>query len=972
MLDSLAAFLAVFSVAVRRLWSGRGLALAAAFGLTVIVAFTLGVPLYTDAVYHQVLTTEIGRSASWRKPAFAFLFRFVARGNVDPGADMWMHLEPADRYMTDEVPGVLGLPRRLYVRYFSTDSFPVFPTTGGDSSRTATYDAGQQALTYLSLGHLSDLPEHVTLDGRWPQEMAGPDDPIEVLVSQSAANELGLQVGERYVVYANKVAGFRGQMLAVITGIWAPNDRNEAYWFTDPYVFDSVLLTTERNFAAFVTPMLVGDTAVAQWYMQFDDALVRSDTVTPLLERMARVQTHTATLLPGTRLEASPERSLNQYQQKSRQLTVKLLAFSMPLLLLLFAFLTLVAGLMVDNRRNEMAVLRSRGASAWQVVGIAAVEALLLAGLAAATGLLLGINVARLMGLTRSFLAFDNPTGIPVEVTPAALRIGAIAVLLAVLVIVLPVFGAARHTIITYKQQRARSLRGPWWQRAWLDVLLLIPAAYGTYLLRGQGTVALPAALATVSEDAFGNPLLFLVPAFAMIAVALLLLRLMPILLRGLAWLLGPMPGVSLVLATRQLARTPGFYATPLLLLVLTLALATFTASLAATLDQNLLDRVRYRVGSDLMIVEMEGTSPSAGFEQLAEAARGGQAAQPAPAPNTSGSMSNYAALDGVADVTHVGSYRATVRFSSRNVTGQLIGVERVGFSRVTFWRRDFADQSLGALMNTLAGSSDSLLLPESVMQEQALRIGDRVQVIVTLEDGHASIPFRVAGTFRLWPGWYPDPEDDRAGSLFVGNLDYIWDMAGFQLPYRVWLKLEPGTHPVQVLAGVERLGVTLERADHTEELIESEQARPERQGLFGVLSVGFAAAALLTVLGFFLHIIFSLRRRYIELGVLAAIGLGKQQIATLLGWEMLVLLGTGGAAGTLLGVTASRLYIPFLQVGATVEARTVPFRIILPWPALYTIYALFAAMFVLALAALVMFAFRMRVFEAVKLGETG
>jgi len=33
MLDSLAAFLAVFSVAVRRLWSGRGLALAAAFGL---------------------------------------------------------------------------------------------------------------------------------------------------------------------------------------------------------------------------------------------------------------------------------------------------------------------------------------------------------------------------------------------------------------------------------------------------------------------------------------------------------------------------------------------------------------------------------------------------------------------------------------------------------------------------------------------------------------------------------------------------------------------------------------------------------------------------------------------------------------------------------------------------------------------------------------------------------------------------
>ena len=44
-----------------------------------------------------------------------------------------------------------------------------------------------------------------------------------------------------------------------------------------------------------------------------------------------------------------------------------------------------------------------------------------------------------------------------------------------------PTFGAARHTIITYKQERARTMRRPWWQSAWLDVLLLVPAVYGLY-----------------------------------------------------------------------------------------------------------------------------------------------------------------------------------------------------------------------------------------------------------------------------------------------------------------------------------------------------------------------------------------------------------------------------------------------------------------------------------------------------------
>ena len=75
---------------------------------------------------------------------------------------------------------------------------------------------------------------------------------------------------------------------------------------------------------------------------------------------------------------------------------------------------------------------------------------------------------------------------------------------------VFPSLGASQHTIVTYKREQARTIRAPWWQRAWLDVLLLIPAVYGTYLLRSRAASPCPA---RTDGSPFSNPLLFLIPA---------------------------------------------------------------------------------------------------------------------------------------------------------------------------------------------------------------------------------------------------------------------------------------------------------------------------------------------------------------------------------------------------------------------------------------------------------------------------
>ena len=152
--------------------------------------------------------------------------------------------------------------------------------------------------------------------------------------------------------------------------------------------------------------------------------------------------------------------------------------------------------------------------------------------------------------------------------------------------------------------------------------------------------------------------------------------------------------------------------------------------------------------------------------------------------------------------------------------------------------------------------------------------------------------------------------------------------------------------------------------------MIAGEQGRPERQGLFGLLSVGFLAAAALTVLGFLVFAVVSFQRRFIELGMLRAIGLSVGQMSAYLAGEQAVLILTGLGIGTLLGFVASVLFIPYFQVGSDKFALVPSFVVQIAWNQLGTIYAIFAIMFVLAVVVLSLLMVRMKIFEAVKMGE--
>lgn len=965
--------LAIFAVAARRLMAQRGLAISTALGLIASVAIVMSIPLYSDAVYYQVLQRELTQRSDEgeiQRPPFAFMFRYV--GSLY-GLLEWADIEQVNTYLWEQGPDTLGLPSVLKVRYFRTDNFRLFPASD------AAYANVRDPLAWVNFATASDFYSKITvLEGGLPAVAASaPDEPMEVLVHVDMADEFGMQVGEEYVTFRRSERDGTQRNVQVpirVAGIWQATDPADPYWFYRQSVFAGQFFIPEESYQLRLVPLLDDEVAQALWYFVQDGSSVSSDDVSWILRRISFLQQQAASIRPNTRLEVSPQDALLRYRRSSNVLNILLYAFSIPIIGLILAFIGLVVGLSVSRQRNEIAVLRSRGATVLQILGIAALEALLLGLVALAAGMPVSQQIAQTIGATRSFLNFTiADTGLRVDMTMTTLRFGLAAVVITMVAQVFPSLGASRHTIITYKQEQSRTMKAPWWQRAWLDLLMLIPAAYGTYLLRQQGSVTMPGTEGSGSP--FSNPLLFLVPALGALALTLFILRLLPYLMSAFAWIAARTPSVGFLLATRYLSRDPAFYTAPLVLLILTLSLSTFTASLAQTLDAHLYDQTYYQIGSDVRLIELGQTTTSAAPTDS------GDGSSAASGINNEGSsviseerwvfvpVDEHLNVPEIQTVTRVGDFTGRIQAQGSWNEARFIGVDRLDFADASYWRYDFASASLGSLMNSLAIANDGLLLQRDFMLANSINVGDPIQVRVSSYGTGAEMTMTVVGDFEYFPTWYPDEED--AVPLMVGNLEYFFEQSGGMVPYDVWARVEPGSDMEQVIRELRPYDITVLDYRDARARIAEEQRKPERQGLFGVLSVGFLAAALLTVLGFFLYALFSFRRRFIELGTLRAIGLSPAQMTTFLACELAFLVLMGLGAGTLLGIVVSNVYIPYLQVGTTVQALTPPFLVEIAWPAVIRIYILFGTLFVVALGVLAALLLRMKIFQAIKLGET-
>ena len=117
--------------------------------------------------------------------------------------------------------------------------------------------------------------------------------------------------------------------------------------------------------------------------------------------------------------------------------------------------------------------------------------------------------------------------------------------------------------------------------------------------------------------------------------------------------------------------------------------------------------------------------------------------------------VSEHLRVKDIQAAARVGEFESAVQVQGKWLASDLLGVDRLDFPKVAFWRQDFAPASLGALMNALAAEPEGVLVERSFLRQHGLRVGDLLQVRVRTTDANNENPMKIVGDFDYFPTWY-------------------------------------------------------------------------------------------------------------------------------------------------------------------------------------------------------------------------
>ena len=648
-------------VALRRLLAMRFLTVVWLVSATLATALVVNVQLFSEAASLRVLRDELEQASQGRPPFALHLYR-PWDPYTEPAGQEYATYERVSNLLHRE-HGLVELPLLGIVGRAESPPFRVsVPSPDSGVFRSV------RGLRYR-LGFTDAFAEHVlVVEGRMPEPGADTGDTIEVLASWHEAMRSGLWIGDRYLLTEDTQGSSTrtpAELTVQVVGLWQAKDESEDYWFTDPKQWTSILMLSELTYAQAVAPHLERQVGFYSWYVTFDDAPIRASQVSKLRAGTIRLITQAAQLTPDIRSDLySPLAPLEAFEARYRSLLLTLSLFNVPVVgATVYAMIT-ISGLIVMAQRSEVAMLRSRGASRDQVLGIYFLQAALVALIALPPGLLLARTLAQWMGTVVSFLSFARRSFLDVTLDLRHVGLGTLCAALVALATTTPARAVSAATIVSHARERAREQKRPFWERYLVDLWLLVPAVYGYWRIRRSNAIGLLQRSVTAGDTAYTDPLMYVVPVLFLLSATLLLMRLLPPVLRTVAYLVSRFAAVPVYLALVQLSRHPRYYTGPFILLVFMVGLGVYTADLARTLDTNLRDRIYYKVGTDMVLVE----TPPGGVHTIPSSPSTGLSPTQAIERDTIGDsmwalpFEVHRALPGVRDAARVGRYRTNLR----------------------------------------------------------------------------------------------------------------------------------------------------------------------------------------------------------------------------------------------------------------------------------------------------------------------
>lgn len=935
----------------RKMWNTRWMTLSTLLGLIVAVSFTVSIPMYADGSLKRVVAKSL-QEKSDGLPAGSLLLRYQAPGGTKTDINS---LKSVDDFIREQIPIEIGFPHHVYVSNKGIRATEISPAEGTnvDTSRART----------MSLGALTGLSDKTEIALGKMYSDAHDGDIVEAVILDEAMYRNDLHVGDvfEYPIYS----GLDLVLKVKIVGTVKPKDDTDAYWYQGQESLMNTFFISDKVFNDYILKESKVPLNQASWYYAFDLREVKTSQLTPLGNTLDRLKIELYQHLKDTKMEMSFADVLDEFKVQSLQLQTLLFTLAAPMIAMVFYFIAMNARQALDKQRSDIAVLRSRGAGTRQITMMYLIEGIFLGIIALIIGPFVGWFMAKSIGSANGFLTFVDRQSIPVGLNSQAILYGAVAVLIAIIASVIPAVVFARASIVSYKQKLARSDQKPFWQRWFLDIVLLGLAGYGYYMFNQRQLLTFQTGMTT--DQLQVNPFLFFVPALSIFAFGLFFLRLFPWILRFVTWVAKKVLPVPLYLTITQLSRSATSYYPLMILLILTLGLGVYNASAARTIDTNSTERTLYKYGADVIMQAVwEGYAEVNPDDQKNGGGKGGQPGQgqgqkPSKIIYNEPPFEVFKHLKGVEAATRVLETKGSVSVSGTSIgNGNILGIDNVDFSKVAWFRNDLFPVHPFNYLNLLGSYENAVIIPSNVASKYQIKPGD----IVNISLQNQPVEFVVVGVLPYWPTQYP-----KQTPFFITNLDYIYDQVPL-IPYKVWLKMEPKALVAPLIDELAKNNIELATIDDVRTELVKQNKHPQRGGVFGILSLGFLVSVIISLIGYLLYWFFNLSGRVVQFGVLRAMGLSRKQLTGMLLLEQIFTAGLSIVLGVLIGKLSSILFLPFLQTTENVNMQVPPFRIVFENKDTTQLYIVVGVMMLTGAALLFMHIRRLRVHQAVKMGE--
>ncbi len=605
--------------------------------------------------------------------------------------------------------------------------------------------------------------------------------------------------------------------------------------------------------------------------------------------------------------------ALSNFQSAVSSERVQYLLFSVPVILLGLYLAAVGVDLGHAERRQELGVLKTRGASQRQVVTLLILESLIGGIMAAILGLLLGVAVSRfLIGVITPFesSAADGT----VALSPVTIVIVA---LLSIAFMGLASYRSARRAaqlpiVETLRYYAAAETRLRY--SATMDIAMI---GYGVfvygmywYVTSNPGnfftfTIAIPFLIT-----------LPVTPILLMIGLVRLTTRSTGRVYGWTSRLMRPFAKNLEYIIGRNLARNPRRSSNVAIIITLGLAFGIFAVSSLASQQLMQEQSLRASIGADL------SATPPFGFNTSADAAF----------------AANLGRVSGIVGITHVLRVNAFVSPSSIQNTPSVFAIDPASYFAVSqpasFFFENPADQA-GA--EAALAANGRVLVTSQFARDAAVEVGDSLLLTTTTYPNGTpvsdSVTVQVGGIVRFLPGTYdgnfygfPNAPDEVYGSYAtLGTLIAAQESEGpgYFNPDRFLAALRPGADWQTVKAEVMSMGAT--KVDVYPELLPLLADTPSLGSFFGFMRMEIAFTVVILTVGLALMIYAASLERTVEFAGITARGSSGWQTAGLLVGEAISIMLIGVVVGLAVGLLSGYLSVSLTYGGISAYEPMIP-----------------------------------------------